>query len=481
MENTAVKAFLKALDLEKGAQFKKAKIIYEDLQRYVTDEALLKKIRFRTEDIDDLIAEKAVYWRIDENAKQVLTRIGINVSQNQSIMDLLMAADAIDFENEAALFIPLKREYIDHCLAQVPRKMPEDPGMNTFGTGATSPFFMRSGDQELRPANRREYEQITLTVGEQMDAVGIFSLPVAPDRSISLFEIARMMEKHYLGLKMITTNTMADDEVSFLKDKDHWLDGTSLISSLAPMNNMVGPFLRSARTGNNLLLIDQSIAGISGPVSPESFLTQIHAQVIFMMVIAQSLNPGISCMHCGIPSVVGADGNLSYSCCHQTLINAALARVNTWITGFPSAQSGGSTSLFDVTPRALTDSELSRNALRKYGVHIIRHAMGALGSLNFFSLEKFVEDCDRERRSKKDFDNMPKDQGVIPMYFPGDPDALSGIREIAEKGNPRDADHTLRNVDSFNRWEETIKKAAQKKRYYPRLNDIVIDSLYPDA
>jgi trimethylamine--corrinoid protein Co-methyltransferase len=292
------------------------------------------------EDIDDLIAEKAIYQRIDENAKRVLTEIGINIIENQSLMDLLMEADAVDFDNETALFIPLKRDYIDQCLEQVPRKMPVDPGMNTFGTGATPPFLKRTGDEELRPANREEYEKIILTVGDQQDTVGIFSLPVACDKSISLFEIAQLMEKNYQGLKMITTNTMRDGEVIFLKEKEHWLDGTSLITSLTPMNNMVDPFLRSARAGNNLLLIDQSIAGVSGPGSPESFLTQNHAQVIFMMVVAQTVNPGIACIHCGIPSVIDAGGNLSYSSPHQTFINAALARVNTWITGFPSAQTG---------------------------------------------------------------------------------------------------------------------------------------------
>ncbi|MGB5620518.1 MAG: trimethylamine methyltransferase family protein [Desulfobacterales bacterium] len=473
--------FGKGILLEKEAEFEKAKAIYEDLFRHVTDETVLRKIRFRMEDIDDLIAEKAIYQRIDENAKRVLTEIGINIIENQSLMNLLMEADAVDFDNETALFIPLKRDYIDQCLEQVPRRMPGDPGMNTFGTGATSPFLKRTGDEELRPANREEYEKIILTVRDQQDIVGIFSLPVACDKSISLFEIAQLMEKNYQGLKMITTNTMRDGEVTFLKKKEHWLDGTSLITSLAQMNNMVDPFLRSARTGNNLLLIDQSIAGVSGPGSPESFLTQNHAQVIFMMVVAQTVNPGISCIHCGIPSVIDAGGNLSYSSPHQTFINAALARVNIWITSFPSAQTGGSTSLSDVTPQALTDSELSRNALRKYGVHIVRHAMGALGSLNFFSLEKFLEDCERERLSQTVFDAIPKDKGVIPMYFPSDFQALAGIREIAEKGNPKDADHTLKNVDSFNQWENTIRQAAKKKLYYPQLNDTVIDSIKSEA
>ncbi len=468
-------AYDKGIRLEKEAQFDKARVIYEDLLRHVADETLLKKVRCRMADIDDLIAEKAIYRRIDENAKRVLTEIGINITENQILMDLLVEAGGIDFDNETALFIPLKRDYIDRCLEMVPREFPGDPGMNTFGTGATSPFLKRTGDDDLRPANREEYKEIVRTAGEQQDIVGIFSLPVACDKSTSLFEIAQLMEKHFQGLKMTTTNTMGANEAAFLKGKDDWVDGTCLVSSLAPMNNMVVPFLSSARIGNNLLMIDQSLAGISAPASPEAFLTQVHAQVLFMMVVAQTVNPGVSCIHCGIPCVVDAGGNLAYSSPRQTFINAAMARVNTWITHFPSAQTGGSTSLPDATPQALLDSELSRNTLRKYGVHIVRHAMGALGNLNFFSLEKFLEDCERERRSKKIFDAMPKDLGVIPMLFPADDLALEGIREIAEKGNPKNADHTLINVDSFRQWEDRIRQAAQKKLYYPHLNDTVID------
>jgi len=456
----AHEAFGKGIRLEKEAQFDKAKVIYEDLLRHVADETLLEKVRCRMADIDDLVAEKTVYQRIDENAKRVLTEIGINITENQILMDLLVEADAIDFGNETALFIPLKREYIDRCLEMVPREFPGDPGMNTFGTGATSPFLKRTDDENLRPANREEYQNLIHTVSEQQDIVDIFSLPVACDKSTSLFEIAQWMEDRFQGLKMTTTNTMGDDEATFLKDKDDWLDGVSLISSLAPMNNMVVPFLRSARIGNNLLMIDQSLAGISAPASPEAFLMQVHAQVIFMMVVAQTVHPGIVCIHCGIPSVVDAGGSLAYSSPQQTFINAAMARVNTWITHFPSAQTGGSTSLPDATPQALLDSELSRNTLRRYGVHIVRHAMGALGNLNFFSLEKFLEDCERDRRSRAIFDARPKDTGVIPMLFPADDRAIEGIREIAEKGNPKNADHTLINVDSFRQWEDTIRQAA---------------------
>jgi trimethylamine--corrinoid protein Co-methyltransferase len=467
----------RGLDLENQARFKEAKAVYSDLLPHVTDPSLLEKLGFRMADMDDLIQEKNLYQRIDQEAKQVLTDIGIDLTHSPDLMDLLMAADAVDLENETALFIPLRKDYIDHCLSLVPRQMTADPGLNTFGTGSTSPFLKRSTDDRLCPASRQEYEKIIAEVGDARDVTGIFSLPVAFDKSVSFVEIAQMMEKGYPGFKMIPTNTMDDDALAFLKGKPDWLDGTSLIASLAPMDNMVAPFLRSARAGNNLLLIDQTIAGVSGPATPQALLTQVHAQVLFMMIVAQTLTPGTVCVHCGIPSVTNAGGQLSYSSPHQTFINAALARLNTWVTGFASSQTGGSTSLDQVNDQAIKDSELSRNALRKYGVHILRHAMGALGSLTFFSLEKFLLDCERERQAVDVFNALPKDKGVIPLYVPEDANALDGIREIAEKGNPRHADHSLRHVDAFRLWETTIHGAAKEKSYYPSLNDVVMDAV----
>jgi trimethylamine---corrinoid protein Co-methyltransferase len=463
MDDQVKIAFKEALKSENAYDFEGAKAIYADLIENVSGDALMEKVRWRMQDMDDLIAEKKIYARIDENGKRVLTDIGINIVENQTLMDILMEADAIDFDNETAIFIPLKRAYIDRCLEQIPRQMPADPGMNAFGTGATPPFLKRATDDELRAANRKEYEQITETVGEHQDVVGIFSLPVANDKSISLFEVAQLMERDFSGLKMMATNHMSDDEVKFLKGKDDWVDGTSLITSLTPMKTMVEPFLRSVRTGNNLLLLDLTIAGMSGGGSPESLLTQIHAQVMFMMVVAQTINPGVFCMHGGIPGVAEAGGDLSYSSPHQPLINAAMARLNMWVSGFASAQSGGSTSLTEVTLQSVSESESSRNSLRKYGAHVVRHAMGALGSLVFFSLEKFMEDCERERCARHMFEANPNGRGVIPMYFPADDEALAGIREIAEKGNPKSADHTLKNVDSFRLWEAAINKAARKK------------------
>lgn len=460
-----------AIEAEKKYEFQNAKQYYKKIAALYPESPEAEIARDRIEDMDALSNEKRIYRRIDRNAKRVLTEIGVDISGSPVLFDLLMKADAIDLDSDSALFIPLKDDYLEYCLDQAPTDLAADPGENAFGTGATPPFLLRAGRDDLAPANRAEFEAIVEKACEYTDSLGIFSVPVATDKSISDFECAKLMDR-FSDLKMTHTHHMSDDEASFFSGRDDWLDGTSLITSLTFMPSMVEPFIRSARLGNNLLLLDLTIAGSTGPISPEALLTQIHAHVMFMMVLAQTINPGLVCVHGGIPDILGINGDLGYSDPGQPIINSAMARLNMWVTGFPSAQSGGSTSILDDVPVAVEESALSRNTLRSYGVHILRHAMGALGSLNYFSLEKFIEDCKKERASRKVWLKTRHDF-LVPLYLPEDKCVVSGIREIAEKGGPKNADHTLNNLDSFTKWREKLAEAVDKKEYFPELPDTV--------
>ena len=460
-----------AIEAEKRFEFQNAKKYYRKIESLYPESTEAQIAAERIEDLDALSNEKRIYRRIDRNARRILTEVGVDISNSPVLMELLMEADAIDLDSDHALYIPLKEDYLDYCLDLVPTDMSEDPGENAFGTGATPPFLLRQGRDDLAPANRSEFEAIVDAACQFTDSLGIFSLPVATDKSVSDFESARLMDR-FPDLKMTHTNHMSDEEAALLSGRDDWLDGTSLITSLTFMPSMVEPFLRSVRLGNNLLLLDLTIAGSSGPLSPEALLTQVHAQVLFMMVLAQTVNPGLTCVHGGIPDVLGIGGDLSYSDPGQPIINSAMARLNMWITGFPTAQSGGSTSIIDDIPAAVEESELSRNTLREYGVHILRHAMGTLGSLNYFSLEKFVEDCKKERAARKIWLQKRHDF-LVPLYVPEDKKVVSGIREIAEKGGPKNADHTLNNVDAFVKWRKKLVEASEKREYFPELPDTV--------
>ena len=463
--------FDSAVEAEKKYEFQSAKKYYQKINYLYPESPEADIARDRIEDMDALSEEKRVYRRIDRNARRVLMEIGVNASNSPEILDILMKADAVDMDNEEALFVPLREDYLEYCLDQAPTDLSADPGENAFGTGATPPFLFRPGRTDLTPATREEFTEIVDKACEYTDSLGIFSVPVSTVKSLSDFESAQMMDR-FPDLKMAHTRNMSDQETSFFSGRDDWLDGTSLVTSLTIMPSMVQPFLRSARSGNNLLLLDLTIAGSSGPMSPEALLTQIHAQVLFMIVLVQTVNPGIVCVHGGIPDVLGIGGDLDYSDPGQPLINSAMARLNMWVSGFPSAQSGGSTSILDNIPAAVEESELSRNTLRAYGVHILRHAMGALGSLNYFSLDKFIEDCRRERQARKIWLKTRHDF-IVPLYLPEDKKVVTGIREIAEKGGPRNADHTLNNAGAFIEWRQKLADAADKKVYFPELLDTV--------
>jgi trimethylamine--corrinoid protein Co-methyltransferase len=467
-----IRLFDDAVEAENKYKFQNAKHYYNKIVALHPNSSEADIARERIEDMDALSNEKRIYKRIDRNAKRVLTEIGVDISSSPILMEILMEADAIDDESENALFVPVREDYLESCLDNVSTDMAEDPGENSFGTGATPPFLLRPGRDDLRPASREEFEEIVATASEYADSLGIFSVPVATDKSITDFESAQLMAEHFPDLKMTHTRNMSDEEALFFRGKDDWLDGTSLITSLTFMPTMVKPFLRSARAGNNLLLLDLTIAGSTGALSPEALLTQIHAQVLFMMVLAQTVNPGIVCVHGGIPDVLGVKGDLCYSNPLQPVINSAMARLNLWVTDFPSAQSGGSTSIIEDIPAAVEESELSRNTLREYGVHILRHAMGALGSLNYFSLEKFIADCERERAARRIWLKTRHDF-VVPLYLPEDKSALKGIREIAEKGGVKQADHTLTNVGTFENWLKLLTTVAEEKVYFPELRNAI--------
>jgi trimethylamine--corrinoid protein Co-methyltransferase len=465
--------FDNAVETEKRFEFQNAKRHYKKIVELFPNSPEAEIARERIEDMDALSQEKRIYRRIDHNARRILTEIGLDTSSSPELMEILIEADAVDLDSEQALYVPLKEDFVESALAQVPTDMAEDPGENAFGTGATPPFLLQPGREDvLAQATRDEFEEIARTAGEFTDTLGIFSIPVASDKSLNDFEAAQLMEKHFSELKMTSTKNMTDEQVAYFRDRDDWLDGTSLITCMTYMPTMVAPFLRSVRSGNNLLLLDLTIAGSTGPISPEGMLTQIHAQVLFMMILAQTINPNVLCVHGGIPDVLGIGGDLSYSDPGQPLINSAMARLNMWVTGFPSAQSGGSTSIVDNITAAVEESELSRNLLREYGVHILRHAMGAMGSLNFFSLDKFIQDCERERETRKVMLKTRHDF-VVPLYFPEDKHVVKGIREIAEKGGPKNADHTLSNVGTFIQWRKHLVEMSEKKVYYPELRNVL--------
>ena len=200
MIDNARTLFKEALACEKRFDFDSARKIYQEITTHFDEPAVYDRARTLLAAATDLVEEKRLYERIHQNGKRVLTEIGIDITAIQPLIDILIDADAIDFDNRTALFIPIKADYIDRCMDQVPRKMKSAPGWNAFGTGATPPFLYRPGNDDLRPASRKEFKEIVHAAAKNEDVVKIFSLPVATNKIVSDYEASQLMEKGFAGL-----------------------------------------------------------------------------------------------------------------------------------------------------------------------------------------------------------------------------------------------------------------------------------------
>ncbi len=122
------------------------------------------------------------------------------------------------------------------------------------------------------------------------------------------------------------------------------------------------------------------------------------------------------------------NGDLAYSEDSMDMLNVAVSRVNTWITGLPTVQSGGSTQQNEPGAQALADGMRGKRILTEFGVHNARHCFGTLDNLNFFSKEAFIQDCDNYRQYLK---GRNSNHVLMPLYTPEDPQAFEVISNVA--------------------------------------------------
>ena len=175
---------------------------------------------------------------------------------------------------------------------------------------------------------------------------------------------------------------------------------------------------------------------------------------MFMLAVAQTVNPGMLCMFGGMPCTTRPDGDLDYSHDAMNLLNVAVARLNMWVTGLPTVQSGGSTAEKLPNVRALEDGMRGREILCDFGVHNARHCFGVLDNLNFFSVEAFVKDCEAQRQYLENREDQPD---VKPLHVPADPQAIDVIQRVASFDYHADY-HTTANLSAFDDWARDLDK-----------------------
>lgn len=398
-----------------------------------------------------LLMEKQSYERIHDTTKAVLAEVGIE-TKNQDVISILENTGLAGYDPSTGR-IYLLPELVEQSLSSAAKTFLGDEGQNILGIGGIPPFLYREADPYPMPASYEELEHIIDVVGENLDVVRFLSQPVKVQKGDPL-KCNQIMDKLSNCLKVTCSAYMEDDAaVNWFAGREDWHDSICGVKSpLICMDNMMDALIKSARAGNNLRLTTMPLAGRTAPQTPEACIVITHAEILFMLAVTQTVNPGMLCMFGGMPCTTRPDGDLEYSHDAMNLLNVAVARLNMWVTGLPSVQSGGSTSEKVPNKKALSDGERGRKILCEFGVHNARHCFGVLDNLNFFSEDAFQQDCQTHRRyltSHKDVSELK------PLCLPEDRQAFDVIQRVASCDYHMDA-HTTANLNAFNDWARVV-------------------------
>ena len=408
---------------------------------------------------EPLKIEKQTYERIQETTKAVLSEVGIE-TKNKRVIEILEATGLAGYDAGSSR-IHLLPELIDQALDSAPETYSGDEGLNTLGIGGIPPFLYRPEDEFPLPANYTELSEIIEVVKGNLDVVRFLSQPVKVHKG-EAHECNKIMDQLQDCIKITCSVYMhADDSVKWFGGRDDWHDSIcGLKSPLSCMDGMMDALVRSAEAGNNLRLTTMPLAGRTAPQSPEGCIIINQCEVLFMLVVAQTVNPGMVCMFGGMPCPTKVNGDLAYSEDAMDMLNVAVSRLNMWVTGLPTVQSGGSTEAKEPGAQALADGMRGKRILTEFGVHNIRHCFGVLDNLNFFSLEAFAQDCESYRQYVK----TKGDSFVLkPLYTPEDPKAFEVISNVAS-GDYHVDYHTTANISAFDDWA----RLAEEKSVLPK-------------
>lgn len=395
----------------------------------------------------DLNKEWQHYQKIQETTKQVLSEVGIE-TKNPRVIELLEGTGLAGYDSSTCR-IHVLPELIDQALDSAPKTFPGDEGLNTLGIGGIPPFLYRKDDQYPLPASYEELDHIIKVVGENLDVVRFLSQPVKVHKG-DAHKCNTIMDQLTNCIKITCSAYMkAEDSIRWFSGREDWHDSIcGLKSPLTCMDDMMDSLILSAKSGNNLRLTTMPLAGRTAPQTPEGCMIINQAEVMFMLAVAQTVNPGMLCMFGGMPCPTKPSGDLAYSNPSMDMLNVAVARLNIWVTGLPTVQSGGSTEEKAPNGQALADGMRGKRILSEFGVHNARHCFGVLDNLNFFSEEAFVQDCESYRQWRK----QQNGSFILkPLYTPEDPKAFEVIMNV-KSGDYHVDYHSTANLTAFDDW-----------------------------
>ncbi|MGD8701859.1 MAG: trimethylamine methyltransferase family protein [Desulfosarcina sp.] len=329
---------------------------------------------------------------------------------------------------------------VEQALNSVPKRSRYGVPENAFGVGGTAPFVFDDDSGELIAPTFTHLVRIADIV-ENAETVAFMGRGVLiPNQEIKVLDTLIAHCSKPLFVSVLSEAGIARAQ-QINRQRGNLTVSFSLINSpLNVMQPIVEPLLSCLRKNLPVFLSSMPIAGLSAPYSMSGLLTLTHAEALFGITLAQLVNPGITCVHAGLPSIANLQKNyaVDLGLVSHNLANILMGKICQKLN-LVSMHSGCTTNEGEPNHQARKDAVKGYALMKKFGFHQMRHAFGFLKELVSFSiakLERHIDLCE----------TTGPQQAPDVFVEPYDADGFDAIcRNASNPAYMRDA-HTLKNM-----------------------------------
>ncbi len=340
--------------------------------------------------------------RVHEDALWILENLGVGCKQPE----IQKAFQAFEAQGLAVVYderVYVTNALVEQCLAKTPGIADFFVPLNSFFVGGTAPYIY---DDEKGEGGKMPTVDDVARIAQIADKTDLIA---GTGRGVKLKdEIEQMntMAKHCskpLYFAVTSDAALANAEKLYETRKDIMIVFCVTRPPLQVNENFSEHFVKVIKAGLPLFISAMPMAGISAPYCYNGVLAMTHAEVLFGICTAQLLNPGITCVHAGFPTIADPriEYNPNYGLISHNYLNILMSHLNLMLD-LPSIQSGGTTHEEHPTERAYADAKMGRALWLKYGFHMVRHSFAFLRYLIDFSIGKLERAIENAREVTPD-------------------------------------------------------------------------------
>jgi len=326
--------------------------------------------------VDDALDHLELLDQIHLDALRVLEEVGVlcNVTEVQSIFEETGLA-AFD---ETTGHLHVMPDLISQALATTPTRdqywIPE----NSFGIGGTAPFVFDDMSGDLVQPTLAHLERIAKIANEAESVAFMARGVLLPNQEVPVLDTMAAHCQKPLYAAVVTEAGIARAAELFHSRGRLTIQFSLINSPLNVIASMIPPFLDCVRKNLPVYVSTMPMAGLSAPYSMSGLLTLTHAEALFSIALAQLVNPGITVVHAGLPSIANIEKNyaVDLGLTAHHVANLLLEKVNKRLD-LPSLHSACTTGAERPGPEAEADAVEGYALLKKYGpphAPLLRHA-----------------------------------------------------------------------------------------------------------